>query len=106
MDSLLIFVIAIVIALIPEFLKKKKEYDDYIRTQAEIAKNLKEIRTKQKNKKSRSNMVFKNDNDNNELEALVCPYCGAPLKAIYIRCDFCGLSYREAKKEVKKGEIK
>ena len=106
MDNLLILVIAVVITLIPEFLKKKKEYDDYVRTEVEVAKNLKEVRTKQKEKRIRSDMVFKNDNNDDELEALVCPYCGAPLKAIYVRCDFCGLSYREAKKEVKKGEIK
>lgn len=28
--------------------------------------------------------------------ALACPNCGAPLKAVYEACEYCGMSYREA----------
>jgi hypothetical protein len=39
-----------------------------------------------------------------ELKALMCPYCGAPLRAIYEPCKYCGLGYNEAAKLMKKGK--
>ena len=32
----------------------------------------------------------------NRKVSLACPNCGAPLNAIYERCEFCDMSYREA----------
>jgi predicted RNA-binding Zn-ribbon protein involved in translation (DUF1610 family) len=39
--------------------------------------------------------------DDAKMKALLCPNCGAPLKAIYYRCEYCGLSYIEAQESAR-----
>lgn len=108
MEEVLFYLICIVIWIMPMFLKifeRKKEIDDELKIKTEIAKNLSECKDIPLSlvEKYRVRDCSKNNDENdNELKALVCPNCGAALKAIYIRCEYCGLSYCEAKKKLEK----
>lgn len=44
------------------------------------------------------------DLDSRKRVAVACPNCGAPLKTIYDRCDFCEMSYKEANDRIQRGE--
>ena len=51
-----------------------------------------------KNYNAKIREAERKDWEDDERDALACINCGAPLKAIYMRCEYCGLSHVEARK--------
>lgn len=76
-------------------------------TEEEIARLRKIAEEERKNKKNTAkkmtkacaayaNKVNARNNTKQQIRfAVLCPNCGAPLEAIYCRCEYCGSAYKE-----------
>jgi predicted RNA-binding Zn-ribbon protein involved in translation (DUF1610 family) len=81
--------IAAIIGVIKDDLNKKNRPPVTVNNSAQYEAKIRS--------KIKSNEEIEKEEQEIERIALACPNCGAPLDAIYIRCEYCEMSYKEAK---------